>query len=104
MENVKLLLSQKSQLDLVEKIKNRNKNRTHASLFQSSEGRKQENFLCGLMNYLHEILRHANNICFVPSALSLSCIKTQSNTENILNFYFWVYEISFRVYCRQWFE
>ena len=42
-ENVKLFLSQKSQFDLVEKIKN--KNRTRASLFQSSEDRKQEFFM-----------------------------------------------------------
>ena len=48
MENVKLLLSQKSHLDLVEKIKYKNKNRTRASLFQSSEDGKQEKFLCGL--------------------------------------------------------
>ena len=46
-EIVKLLLSQKSQFDLVEKMKN--KNRTHASLFQSSEDGKQEFFLCGLI-------------------------------------------------------
>ena len=43
MEIVKLFLSQKSQFDLVEKIKNKNKNRTRASLFQSSEDGKQEN-------------------------------------------------------------
>ena len=42
MENVKLFLSQKSQFDLVEKIKNKNKKRTRASLFQSSEDKKQE--------------------------------------------------------------
>ena len=45
MENVKLFLSQKSQFDLLEKIKNKNKNRTRASLFQSSEYGKQEIFL-----------------------------------------------------------
>ena len=39
-ENVKLFLSQKSQFNLVEKIKN--KNRSRASLFQSSEDGKQE--------------------------------------------------------------
>ena len=48
MKIVKLLLSQKSQFDLVEKIKNKNKKRTRASLFQSSEDGKQEIFLCGL--------------------------------------------------------
>ena len=42
METVKLLLSQKSQFKLMEKIKNKNKNRTRASLFQSSEDGKQE--------------------------------------------------------------
>ena len=44
MENVKLFLSHKSQFDLVEKIKNKNKKRTRASLFQSSEDGKQEKF------------------------------------------------------------
>ena len=44
MENVKLFLSQKSQFQLVEKIKNKNKKRMRASLFQSSEDGKQENF------------------------------------------------------------
>ena len=44
MENAKLFLSQKSQLDFVEKIKNKNKKRTRASLSQSSEDVKQENF------------------------------------------------------------
>ena len=48
MEIVKLLLSQKSQFDL-EKIKNKNKNCTRTSLFQSTEDGKQEIFLCGLM-------------------------------------------------------
>ena len=48
MENVKLFLSQKSQFGFVEKIKNRNKNRTDASLFRSSEDGKQEFFLYGL--------------------------------------------------------
>ena len=43
-ENVKLFLSQKYQLDLVEKIKSKNKNRTRLSLVQSSEGGKQELF------------------------------------------------------------
>ena len=41
-ENVKLFLSQKSQFDLAEKIKNKNKKRTRASLFQCSEDGKQE--------------------------------------------------------------
>ena len=48
MENAKLFLSQKSQFDLVEEIKNKNKNRTRASLFQSSEGGKQENVYMAL--------------------------------------------------------
>ena len=42
MENVKLFLSQKSQFDLVEKIKNKNEESTRASLSQSSEDGKQE--------------------------------------------------------------
>ena len=42
MENVKLFLSQKSQFNLVEKIKNKNKKRTHASPFQSSDDGKQK--------------------------------------------------------------
>ena len=45
MENVKLFLSQKFQFDLVEKIKNKDKKRTRASVFQSSEDGKQENFM-----------------------------------------------------------
>ena len=48
MENVELFLSQKSQFDLVEKIENKNEKCMRASLFQSSEDGKQENFLCGL--------------------------------------------------------
>ena len=43
-ENVKLLLSEKSQFKPEEKIKNKNKNRTRASIFQSSEDEKQETF------------------------------------------------------------
>ena len=43
MENVKLFLSQKSQFDLVEKMKNKNKKRKRGSLFQSSENGKQGN-------------------------------------------------------------
>ena len=42
MENVKLFFYQKSQFDLVEKIKNKNKNRTRASISQFSEDGKQE--------------------------------------------------------------
>ena len=48
MENGKLFLSQKSQFDLVEKIKNKDKKRTRASLSQSSEDGKQEKNLCSL--------------------------------------------------------
>ena len=44
MENVKSFLSQKSQFDHVEKIKDKNKKRTRASLFQSSEDGKQEKY------------------------------------------------------------
>ena len=44
MENVKLFLSQKSQFHLVERIKNKNKKRTRASLFQSSEDGNLEIF------------------------------------------------------------
>ena len=43
-ENVKLLLSKKYQFDLVEKIENKNKKRTRALLFQSSEDGKHETF------------------------------------------------------------
>ena len=42
MENGKLFLSQKSQFDLVEKMKNKIKKRTRASLFQSQKDGKQE--------------------------------------------------------------
>ena len=42
MEIAKSFLSQKSEFDLVEKLKNRNENRRRASLFQSSEDGKQE--------------------------------------------------------------
>ena len=48
MENVKLLLSRNSQFRLEEKIKNKNKIRTRASLFQFAEEERQEYFLCGL--------------------------------------------------------
>ena len=48
MENVKLFLSQKSQVDFVETIKSKNRYRTRASFFQSSEDGKQEIFSCGL--------------------------------------------------------
>ena len=45
-ENSKLFLSQKSQFDIVEKTKDKNKKRTCASLFQFSMDRKQEkNFM-----------------------------------------------------------
>ena len=49
---MKLWLSQIPQFDLVEKIKDKNKKRTRASLFQSSEDGKQEIFLCGLKDTL----------------------------------------------------
>ena len=46
MEIVKSFLSQKSQFDLIEKIKNKNKKRTRASFFQSSEdGEQEENLM-----------------------------------------------------------
>ena len=45
MQNVKSFLSQKSRFDLVERIKNENKNRTRASLFQSSVDGKQKIFM-----------------------------------------------------------
>ena len=44
MENIKLFFSQKSQFDLVEKIKHKNEKRTRASFFQSSEDGKQNIF------------------------------------------------------------
>ena len=50
-ENVKLFLSQKSRFDFVEEIKNENKNRTRAPLFQSSEDGKQEIFYVALLVY-----------------------------------------------------
>ena len=46
-ENVKLLLFQKSQFDLVEKAKN--KNRTRASVFQYSEDGKPEIFYVAIV-------------------------------------------------------
>ena len=46
MENVKLLFSQKPQINLVERMKIKIKKRTRASLFQSSEDGKQgKNFM-----------------------------------------------------------
>ena len=45
---MKLFLSQKPQFDLVEKIKNKNKNRTPAS-----QDGKQEIFLSGLTNRMN---------------------------------------------------
>ena len=50
MGNVEWFLSQKSQFDLEEKIRNNNKKRTCASLLQSSEDRKQEIFYMALSN------------------------------------------------------
>ena len=44
-ESVKIFLSQKSKYDLSVNMKNRIKDRTRASLFQSSEDGKQEFFL-----------------------------------------------------------
>ena len=46
-ENVTLFLSQKSQFDLVEKIKNKNKKRTHHFFKLQRTGNKTI-FLCGL--------------------------------------------------------
>ena len=46
------IMSQKSQFHFVEKIKNKNKKHTRASLFQSSEDGKQETSLSGLMGPL----------------------------------------------------
>ena len=43
MQKVKIFLSQKSQFGLIEKIKN--KKRTRASLFQSSEDGKQKKIM-----------------------------------------------------------
>ena len=54
-ENVKSFFSQKSQFDLVENIKNKNKKRTRVFLSQSSEDGKQEFFLGGLMHLLRDI-------------------------------------------------
>ena len=52
MENVKLFLSQKSQFDIVKKI--RNKNRTRASLFQSSyDGKREYFFMWPRLDYGH---------------------------------------------------
>ena len=46
---LKIFVFPKSQFDRVQKMKNKYKNRTRASLFQSLGDEKQENFLCGLM-------------------------------------------------------
>ena len=51
MENVKLFLSQKSQFYLVEKIKKKNRKRTRALLFQSSEDGKQDFFMWPKLQY-----------------------------------------------------
>ena len=51
MENVKLLLSQTSQFHPLEKMKNKSKKRTRATLFPSSEEGKQENLLFGLTEF-----------------------------------------------------
>ena len=68
MENVKLFLSQKSQFDLVEKIRNKNKKRTRASLFQSSkDGKQEKKFYVAL----------CVTICFESPI-----IDTQSDAEN----------------------
>ena len=55
-ENIELFLSQKSQFYLVEKIKDKNKKGTRASLFQSSEDGKQN--ICFMWPYW-------KNDCFI---------------------------------------
>ena len=52
--NVKLFLSHKSQIYLVEDKENKNEYRTRASLFQSSEDGKQEFFYVALEKYKGE--------------------------------------------------
>ena len=77
-EFVKSFLSQKSQFDPVEKIKNINKYRTCASLFQSLEGGKQDIFLCGLIpmpNTIHSprFSHQTNKILIIPIIKQHSC-------------------------------
>ena len=55
-ENIELFLSQKSQFDLVKKIKNKNTKRTRASLSRSSEDGKQEIFLCALSTIISALI------------------------------------------------
>ena len=54
-ENVRLFLSQKSQFELEEKIKNKIKNCTRASLIQSSEDGKQEIFFYVALRWKNEL-------------------------------------------------
>ena len=55
MENVKLFLFQKSKFNPVQKVKNKDKNRTCASLLQSLDDGIREFFLCGLDKYGEKI-------------------------------------------------
>ena len=76
MENVKLFFSRKSQFHLIEKIKNKNKKRTRASLFQPSEDGKQENVFMWPYHdeatNIHFLDVNARNICIASTGLSKS--------------------------------
>ena len=76
-EIIKLFLSQKSQFDLVENINNKNKNRTRASLFQSSEDGKQEIFYVALVI----TLLHTLKFCFMSNSQPLSSHKLMTRKE-----------------------
>ena len=64
MDIVKPFLYQKSQFDLVERRKDKDKNGTHTSLFKSSEDGKQEFFYVALEKYKGESFRAIWKIVF----------------------------------------
>ena len=80
-ENVKLFLSQQSHFDLVENIKNRNKNRTRASLLQSSEDGKQF-FYVAL-----QTLWICKQFVTVEVNVQSICFQMVHSTPNCLTFY-----------------
>ena len=86
MENLRLFLSQKPQFEREEKIKNKNKKRTRASLFRSSEDGKQEilcmwpksdvfDNICGPFRLAGQFFRTVSTLigfCQAPSVIIVS--------------------------------
>ena len=89
-KNVKSFLSQKSLTDLVEKIKNKNKKRTCASLFQYSEDGKQEKkFMRSYLLFYHfkfYKIQVADIVILylLPSKTKFLLCKRLSSTKSLL--------------------